>query len=149
MTAVRIGEVAERVGVSARTLRYYGELGLLVPSEHSSGGARRYTEGDVARLQRIRELQELLGFDLLEIGEILRGEDRLAGIRGEWSEASLPRRRQILEEAGAINLRLRELVGAKQARLAGMLGELEDRARLYRVRAGELAAEEQDGPQLS
>ena len=138
---VRIGEVAERAGVSPRTLRYYEELGLLVPSGHSAGGARRYSEDDVVRLGRIRELQELLGFDLGEIGEILRGEDQLADIRNQWSDAPLERRREMLVQAVAINDRLSALVRAKQGRLQGMLGELEEKAERYRVRGRELAAE--------
>ena len=51
---VRIGEAAALVGVSTRTLRYYQELGMLRPSARSAGGARRYSEADIARLQRIR-----------------------------------------------------------------------------------------------
>jgi DNA-binding transcriptional MerR regulator len=64
---LRIGEAAARAAVSVRTLRYYEELGLLTPSAHSPGGARRYAEEDVARLARIRELKDLLGFDLDEV----------------------------------------------------------------------------------
>ncbi len=138
---VRIGEVAEQAGVSARTLRYYEELGLLIPSGYSAGGARRYSPEDVARLGRIRELQELLGFDLGEIGEILRGEDRLADIRSEWSVAPLERRREMLAQAVGINDRLRQVVRAKQGRLQGMMTELEEKAARYRERGRELAAE--------
>jgi DNA-binding transcriptional MerR regulator len=138
---VRIGEVAERAGVSARTLRYYEELGLLVPSGYSAGGARRYSEDDVARLGRIRELQELLGFDLGEIGEILRGEDQLADIRSEWSSAPLERRREMLAQAVGINDRLRQVVRAKQERLEEMMTGLEEKAARYRSRGRELAAE--------
>ena len=60
----RIGEAAERAGVSSRTLRWYEEIGLLAPSGHSSGGARRYSEDDLTRIEHIRELQSLLGLDL-------------------------------------------------------------------------------------
>jgi len=148
---LRIGEAAERAGVSPRTLRYYEELGLLVPTGRSAGGARRYTEADVVRLGRIRELQELLGFDLVEIGEILRGEDQLADIRSGWSDAPLTGRKRMLEVAVEINARLRELVRAKQGRLDEMMRELDDKARRYRTRSRELAAElelaEQEGPE--
>lgn len=137
---LRIGEVAERAGTSCRTLRYYEELGLLKPAGHSVGGARRYTEDDVARLVRIRELQELLGFDLGEIGDILRSEDQLAGLREEFRAGVTPdRHRQILDEAMAINSALRALVRTKQDRLAAMLHELDAKARLYRSRARELS----------
>lgn len=73
----RIGQVAERVGVTTRTIRYYEELGLVSPSGHSPGGARRYSEEDVAGVRRIRELQELMGFDLQTIRRIVLAERRL------------------------------------------------------------------------
>jgi DNA-binding transcriptional MerR regulator len=131
--ALRIGEVATRAGVSSRTLRYYEELRLLAPSGHSAGGARRYTEDDVARLLRIRELQELMGFDLEEIGAILGAEDRLAELRTEWHGGAQPERQeQILAEAVKINDRLRHQVREKRAKLDEVMAELEAKARRYR-----------------
>ena len=137
---LRIGEVAEQAGVSPRTLRYYEELGLLAPSGHSAGGARRYAPADVARLLRIRELQELLGFDLGEIGVILRAEDDLTDLRRQFhGGAGLLRQRAIVAEAVEINARLRGLVRAKQERLDDMMRDLESASRRYRARARELA----------
>ena len=49
----RIGEVAERFGVSTRTLRYYEEVGLIVPSGKSPGGSRRYSDADITRIERV------------------------------------------------------------------------------------------------
>jgi DNA-binding transcriptional MerR regulator len=139
---LRIGEAAERAGVSCRTLRYYEELELLVPAGHSAGGARRYTSEDISRLLRIRELQELLGFDLVEIRSILRGEDQLADLRSEYnSGATVERRREILAEASQINERLKSTVRAKQARLAEMMSELEDRSKRHRTAARKLDKE--------
>jgi DNA-binding transcriptional MerR regulator len=57
---VRIGEVAERAGVSVRALRYYEEQQLLEP-QRTSGGQRRYADGAV---QRVRWIQLLLGAGL-------------------------------------------------------------------------------------
>ncbi len=129
----RIGEAAERAGVSSRTLRWYEERGLLVPTGYSVGGARRYSEEDVARLVHIRELQSLLGFDLDEIRDVLRGEDDLSGLRSEYrSGADDARCREILLEATEINKKLRAVVRAKQERLAGMMGELEAKAATYK-----------------
>lgn len=140
---LRIGEAAEKAGTSCRTLRYYEELGLLRPARHAAGGARRYTEDDVTRLRRIRELQELLGFDLGEIGEILHHEDQLTDLRSEVQAGVTPeRRRQILAEAVGINDHLRALVRAKQGRLAAMMHELDVKARRYRAKAKELDSEE-------
>ena len=47
---MQIGEAAERVGLSIRTIRHYEEVGLIVPSARSGGGFRLYTEPDLARL---------------------------------------------------------------------------------------------------
>ncbi len=131
--ALRIGEVATRAGVSCRTLRYYEELRLLAPSGHSAGGARRYTEDDLGRLLRIRELQEVMGFDLEEIGAILGAEDRLAELRTEWRGGARPERQdEILAEAVKINDRLRGQVREKRAKLDEVMVELEAKARRYR-----------------
>lgn len=51
---MKIGEVAERTGLSLRTIRHYDECGLVVPSERSQGGFRMYVEGDIARLLVIK-----------------------------------------------------------------------------------------------
>ena len=81
---LRIGEAAARAAVSVRTLRYYEELGLLTPSARSPGGARRYAEEDLARLARIRELKDLLGFNLDEVRTVLTAEDRLGDLRAAY-----------------------------------------------------------------
>ena len=85
---LRIGEAAERAAVSVRTLRYYEELGLLTPSDYSPGGARRYAEEDVARLARIRELKDLLGFNLDEVRTVLTAE--LRGRRNDVATTVIP-----------------------------------------------------------
>jgi DNA-binding transcriptional MerR regulator len=128
---LRIGEAAARAGVSCRTLRYYEELGLLLPSRE--GGGRRYSERDVARLMRIREMQELMGFGLDEIGLVLRSEDRLAELRDEYrSGPARGRQEAILAEAVEINDRLRSQVRGKMKKLEEVLAELDAKARRYR-----------------
>jgi MerR family transcriptional regulator, repressor of the yfmOP operon len=137
--ALRIGEAAARVGVSCRTLRYYEELGLLRPSARTPGGARRYAEEDIARLEHIRELQELMGFNLEEILEVVGTEDRLATLRAEWLAGRPPERRaEILAEALELNTRLRERVGRKRDRLEGVLEQLEVKRRRYQELRREL-----------
>jgi DNA-binding transcriptional MerR regulator len=137
--ALRIGEVAERAGVSARTLRYYEELGLLSPAGKTPGGARRYAEGDVARLLRIRELQELMGFDLEEIASILSAEDRMSDLRQEWfAQETAARKAEILAEVVEINERMQTQVGRKLDRLQSFLGDLQAKADLYAERRSEL-----------
>jgi DNA-binding transcriptional MerR regulator len=138
----RIGEVAEQAGVSTRTLRYYQELGLLDPAGRSPGGTRRYSSADVARLRRILELRDVMGFDLERISTILHAEDRLAELREEVRAGVSPdRRREILIEAIDLNNGMRRQVHEKLDVLQSFLGELETKAAKYRQIASELELE--------
>lgn len=74
---MQIGEVAERTGLSLRTIRYYGEVGLVEPSARSRGGFRLYTADDVDRLQLIKRMKPL-NFPLEEMQRLLATLDRLA-----------------------------------------------------------------------
>jgi MerR family copper efflux transcriptional regulator len=67
---MQIGEVAERVGLSLRTIRHYEEVGLVRPSGRSKGGFRLYTEDDVQRLARIKRMKPL-EFSLEEMRDLL------------------------------------------------------------------------------
>jgi len=67
---MHIGEVAERVGLSLRTIRYYEEVGLIAPSARTQGGFRLYTEADVNRLQLVKDMKPL-GFSLDEMRDLL------------------------------------------------------------------------------
>jgi len=138
-----IGQAAAAAGVTPRTLRYYEELGLLRPSGHSLGGARRYAEVDLARIARVRELQQLMGFNLDEIGQILSAEDSLERIRDEYrsGKPTSRRRRELLAEAIEINNRLREQVRTKVSRIAGFLEELDAKAVRYRQVVEEIDAQ--------
>lgn len=138
----RIGEVAEKAGVSTRTLRYYEELGLVSPSGYSPGGARRYSDADLARVLRIRELQGLVGFNLDEIRTIVGAENRLEELRTEFRAGASPERaRQIIADCMEINDRLRSEMRQKLSRLETFLADLDARARLIRRRAKELDTE--------
>lgn len=67
---MRIGEAADRLGVSQRTIKYYEELGLLVPNR-AGGNYRDYDDADLERVERIRKLQKL-GYSLGAIREFLK-----------------------------------------------------------------------------
>ena len=67
---MRIGELAEKAGVTPRTIRYYEDLGLLSPSEREGKGFRYYTEVELARLRKIDALKAL-GLSLEEIRDCL------------------------------------------------------------------------------
>ncbi|MBL7258901.1 MerR family transcriptional regulator [Paractinoplanes lichenicola] len=83
MTAghMQIGEAAERVGLSIRTIRHYEEAGLVVPSARSDGGFRLYTEPDLDRLRVIKRMKPL-GFTLEEMRDLLQTLDALTTATG-------------------------------------------------------------------
>lgn len=132
---VGIGAAAEKAGVSQRALRYYQELGLLTPCGCTPGGLRRYSEDDLARVARIRQLQVLLGLNLDEIAIVLRGEDRMAEIRLAYhdEETSCAERRALVQESLALQQDLRATVEAKRQGIEGFLTDLD--ARITRTRA--------------
>lgn len=72
---MRIGELAERVGVNPKTVRYYEGIGLLPDPARRPSGYREYTHDDVERLRFIRTAQRL-GLSLSEISEILGFRER-------------------------------------------------------------------------
>lgn len=69
-TQYTTGELANRCGVSVRTVQYYDSRGVLVPSEVSSGGRRLYDEQDARRLSVITFLRGL-GFSINQIADLL------------------------------------------------------------------------------
>lgn len=73
----QIGEAAARVGLSLRTVRYYEEVGLVVPSGRTSGGFRLYTDDDIDRLALVKQMKPL-DFSLDEMKDLLHVRDELA-----------------------------------------------------------------------
>jgi DNA-binding transcriptional MerR regulator len=107
-TTYRIGELARVAGVTVRALHHYDSLGLLSPSERTSGGHRLYTAPDVERLYRLLALRGL-GLPLEEIGPLLdAGDDGVA----ETVRRHLARVEQQLDAVGALRVRLSRLLGA-------------------------------------
>jgi len=75
-TTMHIGELAERTGLSLRTLRHYDDVGLVSASARTEGGFRLYTQDDYDRLILIRRMKPL-GFSLQEMAELLRVIDAM------------------------------------------------------------------------
>jgi MerR family transcriptional regulator, repressor of the yfmOP operon len=135
-TALRIGEVAQRVGVTPRTIRYYEELGLLGTGTRRKGAHRTYAETDVVHLQELIRLRDLLGLTLEELVELAEAEEARAALRGRWEEdPSDEERLRIVEEAIPHVERQLALVRSRQSTLAEFADELETKlARLRRRR---------------
>lgn len=74
--AMHIGELAERTGLSHRTIRHYDEVGLLAPGR-TEGGFRLYGHDDQERLLLIRRMKPL-GYALEEMRTLLDTVDALA-----------------------------------------------------------------------
>ena len=91
---MHIGELAEKTGLSHRTIRHYDEVGLLEASGRSEGGFRLYTQADLDRLLVIRRMKPL-GFSLDEMAELLRVVDGLD------ADPSGPRGAQLRDELAA------------------------------------------------
>ena len=142
---IRISDAATGAGVSARTLRYYEELGLLSPSLYTPGGERRYTLDDLAHLERILELREVIGMNLDEIRDFLALESRLDQLRANYratrsatSKVARAEQRTTLQEALVLNESLAEQISAKLARMEGLRAKLVRDARRCRELLGEL-----------
>jgi DNA-binding transcriptional MerR regulator len=139
-----IGALAAAAGVSTRTVRYYEQRGLLSPAGHSVGGARRYDADCLERLQRIRELAEILGSDLDEIAHILAAEDRLTALKRARAKAGPNESPDVLlgrlQVAQEINDDLRARMSDRVARLSLLLAECDARDERYAARRQEIAA---------
>ena len=67
---MHIGELAEKTGLSLRTIRHYDDVGLLPATARTDGGFRVYSQDDFGRLMVIKQMKPL-GFSLEEMAEIL------------------------------------------------------------------------------
>lgn len=134
----RVGEVAEKLGVSPRTIKYYEELGLVEPEARSSGGFRLYGEEEVQRLERILRMKGI-GYSLATIRELLAVRDaaqeadkatllrEVAGrLREREREATvrIQRMQNDLKQAETLQEELRRDIALCERRI-GELGNLE------------------------
>lgn len=137
-----ISEVAQRTGLTQRTLRYYEEIGLLEPPQRMEGGFRLYSEEDIQRITRIVELKRLLGFSLLEIKELVEAEELRVQLRDELKREVDPAvRRETLERAiRTVEFQL-EKVSSRLEQMLALRDKLEARLARLRGRLAELDAE--------
>jgi DNA-binding transcriptional MerR regulator len=87
-----VRDVCDQIGVSARTLRYYEELGLLPGVRRRNGGRRAYGHDEIERLRFIQRLKSL-GLSLQEIGEL----NAVYAIHGS-TRAMLEKLRELLHQ---------------------------------------------------
>jgi MerR family transcriptional regulator, repressor of the yfmOP operon len=127
---LRINEVAAETGLTARSIRYYEEVGLLKPAARSEGAYRLYDADDVARLEFIKGLRDDAGFSLAEIRQLLEDETARAANRTRFrqSRSRAERRAVLLDGITRIDRQVATLRG-KIARLESMIDTANDRRR--------------------
>jgi DNA-binding transcriptional MerR regulator len=127
---LRINEVAAETGLTARSIRYYEEVGLLEPAARSDGDYRLYDSSDLERLLFIRSLRDDAGFSLAQIRQLLEDEAARERNRERLRATQDPaERREILLDAAMRVDRQIEILEAKAARLATMIDEARGRRR--------------------
>lgn len=139
---LQIGEVADRTGVTQRTLRFYEERGLLKAPSRMEGGFRLYSEEDVARVEQIKRLQNLLGLTLAEIKEMAEAEEIKEELTATYRpDLDLDDRIQRMHKRIDVTQRQHDIISAKLAALTEMKKDLDEKLERYRARVAELEAE--------
>ncbi len=137
---IRIGEVAERVGVTPRTIRYYEEIGLLRGDNRRKGSHRLYDDGDVERLEELTRLRDLLNLSLDELRQLVEAEEARAALRRQFdSTESDSERLQIIEAALPHVETQLELVRRRKRELERLEAELVDKRKRIVARRRELS----------
>ena len=103
MSKYTTGEIAKLCGVSVRTVQYYDDRGILVPSELSEGGRRLYTENDLKRMHVICFLREA-GLSINSISTLLdeKNPESIISILLEQQEQAL--REELSESQAKLDL---------------------------------------------
>ena len=140
--SLRIGEVAELTGTTARTIRYYEEIGLLDSApERAQGKHRVYTQADVDRVREIIRLRDLLGLSLEQLSQLLEAESARAHLRDELAHTEDPaERRRILEELLTLISGQLDLVRTRLTELTDLAAELSDKQNKVRQKIREIDA---------
>ena len=129
---LQIGEVAERTGVTQRTLRFYEEKGLLKPPSRLDGGFRLYSEDDVHRVEQIKRLQTLLGFTLANIKDMVEAEEIKSQLKATYRrDAEISERRAKIRKAREVTTGQVAVIDEKLAALQDMKSRLEEKLTQY------------------
>ena len=116
-----IGEVAERLGLSHDTLRYYEKIGLLPRVVRDPGGRRRFDERDLSTLRFVRRAQAM-NFSLTEIAQLLKMRENPRQAKDEvraLTREKLTQTETRLEEIRKLRDELRLLVSLCRCSKAG------------------------------
>ena len=139
---LQIGEVAEQLGLTPRTLRYYEEIGLLAPPSRMEGGFRLYSAADIDRLENIVQLKRLLGFSLREIKQVVEAMESLKLLRQESKQASdLETKRDSLRKGLDILEQQVDVLDGRMRQVAELRDQFNQRSLRVRERLEQIEAE--------
>lgn len=125
MSTMTIGQIAERTGFTASSLRFYEGIGLVAPAARTDAGYRLYDESTVGRLGFIARAKQL-GCTLEEITDLV----------SVWDG----------DQCGPVQRRFHDLVTAKIAETEQRLAELTEFAGQLQAAAAQLSTDPTDGP---
>lgn len=130
---MKIGELANRVGVNIQTVRYYERRGLLPEPERTESGYREYDEHDIHRMEFILRAKDL-GFTLTEIRELME-------LRVDPGRTAEDVRARALEKIADTEAKIRDLeeIRGGLQRLVGLCeahGPVEECALMHTITAG-------------
>ena len=138
---IRIGELAERSGVTPRTIRYYEEIGLLPGGSRAKGTHRLYIDADVERVAELTRLRDLLNLSLDDLKQLVEAEEARAELRKRFeSTVSDAERLDIVEQALPHVETQLELVRRRKRELERLESELADKRRRLVARRRELSS---------
>lgn len=127
--SLKIGELARRLGLNVRTLRYYERIGLLTPSARTEAGYRLYTEADEQVLRFVLQAKRL-GFSLDEIREMVERSRRgspcgyvreTLGRHQEALDARIAELQQLRAELATAQTAWRETGGVLSGAVCGLI----------------------------
>ena len=138
---IRIGEVAERTGLTPRTIRYYEEIGLLPgPPDRRKGEHRAYDDTDVERLSELTRLRDLLNLSLDELKQLVEAEEARAAIRRQFNATDSDAERIDLLDAALPHVDTQlSLVRHRIEELRSLESELVDKRKAILARKRELS----------
>lgn len=139
---VQIGQVAERTGLTQRTLRFYEEKGLLNPPTRMEGGFRLYSEEDIQRIEHVVQLKQNLGFSLADIKEMIEAEEAISALRAQYKELSSEQKLESLERAVEVIASQMVLTEKKIEQLNNMRSFWQQRLDRYSQRIKEIREEQ-------
>lgn len=96
MKSIPIQELSKQTGITVRTLRYYDQIGLLIPSSKTPGKHRIYSDEELKKLQQIQFLKKL-GFSLQEISDMVSNRE------WDWSTSLMKQLDYVLDEQQKLN----------------------------------------------